>query len=151
VMDLSSLPFHERCVVLLDQYPWSMCTRVGVGFMIPPVLWQLCDDEQSVWCAAGSFLGILFLLRLGSAIVRRLFPFSREAQLIWKERRQLAKRFDSYQWQKLFWMGIGMAGYGLMWGNLGSAIGALIGFCLIGGGLGALLWVRRNERMVSVH
>lgn len=144
-MDRSSTPFHERCIVLLDQYPWSMATRVMIGLITPPVLGQLCDDEQLVWCAAGSFLGILFLFRLGPAIVRRLLPFSKETHLIWAERRQLAKRFDSYQWQKLLWMGIGMAGYAVISGNIGNTIGTLIGFCLIGGGLGTLLSVRRNE------
>lgn len=151
VMDHSLMPLNERCVVLLDQYPWSLCTRVGIGLIIPPVLSQLCDDEQQVWCVIGSFLGILFLLKLGPAIFRRLLPFSREAHLIWAERRQLTKRFDSYQWQKLFWMGIGMLGYAMVFGNVRKAIGVLTAFCLIGGGLGVLLWFRRKERVVGVQ
>lgn len=142
--------FLERCVVLLDQYPWSIGTRIGLGSMTPYVLRQLCDNEQQVWCVSGSFFALLFLLRLGPVMVRRLVPFSNEAHLIWSERRQLAKQFDSYQWQKLFWMGIGMAGYAMIWGNVGTAISALIGFCLIGGGLGALFWVRRNDGIVGV-
>ncbi len=150
-MDCSSMLLHERCVVLLDQYPWSIGTRIGLGFMIPYVLPQLCDNEQRVGCLIGSFVAILFFLRLGPVMVRRLMPFSKEVHLIWGERRQLAKRFDSYQWQKLFWMGIGMAGYAMIWGNVGNVIGALIVFCLIGGGLGALFWVRRNESTVGVN
>ncbi|HBH78693.1 MAG TPA: hypothetical protein DDY39_02595 [Nitrospira sp.] len=140
------MPVHERCVVLLDQYPWSIGTRIGLGFITAYVLRQLCDNGQQVWYVIGSFLAILFLLRLGPAMVRRLVPFSKEAHLTWWERRQLAKRFDSYQWQKLFWMGIGMAGYAMLGRNVGNAIGVLVALCLLGGGLGALLWVRRNER-----
>jgi len=150
-MDHSSMPFHERYLLLLEQYPWSIGTRIGVGFIILPVLSHFCDDQRQIWCVTGSFLGILFLLRLGPAIVRKFLPFSQEAHLIWMERRQLAKRFDSYQWQKLFWMGIGMAGYAMVSGNAGNAIGALLVFCLIGGGLGVLIWGRRGEKVVSVH
>lgn len=150
-MDRSSMPFHERCVVLLDQYPWSIGTRIGLGSMTPYVLRQLCDNEQQVWCVIGSFLVILFLLRLGPVMVRRFVPFSKEAHLIWAERRQLAKRFDSYQWQKLFWMGIGMAGYAMIWGNVGSAIGVLLVLCLLGGGLGVLIWGRRSEKIVNAQ
>lgn len=151
VVDHSSMPFHERCVVLLDQYPWNIGTRMGLGSVTPYVLHQMCDTEQPFWCVIGSFLAILFLLRLGPAVIRRLVPFSNEAQRIWGERRQLAKRFDSYQWQKLFWMGIGMAGYAMTWGNVGDAIGTLLVFCLISGGLGTLFWVRRNGRPVGVN
>ncbi len=151
VMDRSSMPFHERLTLLLDQYPWSIGTRVGLGFITPYVLHQMCDNEQQFWCVNGLFVAILFLLRLGPALVRRLVPFSREAQLIWGERRQLAKRFDSYQWQKLFWMGIGMTGYAMVSGRVGNAVGTLIVFCLIGGGLGVLIWGRRGEEAVSVH
>lgn len=151
VVDHSSLPFHERCVVLLDQYPWSIGTRIGLGSVTPYVLHKMCDTEQPFWCVIGSFLAILFLLRLAPAVVRRLVPFSEEAQRIWRERRQLAKRFDSYQWQKLFWMGTGMAGYAMTRGNVGNATGTLLVFCLIGGGLGVLLWVRRHGRRLGVN
>ncbi len=150
-MNRSSMSLHERCVVLLDQYPWSIGTRVGVGFITPYALHQVCDKEQHFWCVVGWFLAILFLLRLGPAIVRRLLPFSKEAHLIWGERRQLAKRFDSYQWQKLFWMGIGMMCYAILWGNVWNATSTLLVFCLIGGGLGVLRWTRRNERATSVN
>lgn len=150
-IDRPSMSFYERCLVLLDEYPLSICIRVGIGSSLPFVLRQMCNDKQPVWCTTGLFLGILFMLRLGPAVSRRLLPFSTEAHLIWAERRQLAKRFDSYQWQKLFWMGIGMAGYAMISGNVGNAIGMLIAFCLIGGGLGVLRWIRMSEAVLGEH
>ena len=51
----------------------------------------------------------LFLLRLVPAALRRLLPFSTETQDVWRERRRLGKRYDSYQWRKLLWIGLGIS------------------------------------------
>ena len=141
------MPFHERCALLLDEYPWSVFWRVGVGFVMPPLFSRLCDNEYHVWCVTGLFVGILLSLRLVTAIMRKLLPFSKEVRVIWDERRQMAKRFDSYQWQKLLWLGVGMACYAMISEKVGGVVGALILFCLIGGGIGVLLWVRRSARI----
>ena len=146
-----SMPFHERCVLALDQYPWSVGSRMAIGFVISPLLSLLCGNEYQVWCVAGLFVGILLSLKLGCTIVRKLLPVSKEVHAIWSERRQLAKRYDSYQWQKLFGMGIGMAGHAMILGNVGNTMGLLILFCLIGGGLGVLFWIQKDESVVGLH
>ena len=150
-MSLSSMPFHERCVVLLDEYPWSVFCRVGIGFVMPPLFSRLCNNEYHVWCVTGLFLGILVSLRLVTAILRKLVPFSSEVRVIWAERRQLAKRFDSYQWQKLFWLGVGMACYAVVSERVGGVVDVLILLCLIGGGIGVLTWVRRSARIAVLR
>jgi hypothetical protein len=58
----------------------------------------------------------------------------------WAERRQLALRFDSYQWQKLFWLGLGLAVYLLLSGRGPAEALALTVLSLIVGALGLLRW-----------
>jgi hypothetical protein len=41
-------------------------------------------------------------------VLRKVLPFSAEAKQIWSDRRQVAKLHDSYQWQKLFWVALGL-------------------------------------------
>lgn len=57
------------------------------------------------------------MLRLVPAVLRRIFPFSSEAKDLWFQRRNLGKRYDSYQWQKLFWLGLGMLPYAFRRGH----------------------------------
>jgi hypothetical protein len=90
-----------------------------------------------------SFVGVLIGVRLIPAFIRRMAPFSDEVQAAWARRRQLAKRFDSYQWSKLLWFGVGMALHVFWAGRLSPGTLALVAFCLIGGGLGLWQWRRR--------
>ena len=85
------------------------------------------------------FVGVLFALRVVPAILRKALPFSRQVTVIWAERRRMAKRFDSYQWQKLFWFGIGLAAYAISPGEFGGIARALTVFCLVSGALGFLV------------
>jgi hypothetical protein len=88
----------------------------------------------------GLFVALLLGLRVGPAVLRLVLPFSAEAKEIWSERRFLAKRYDSYQWQKLFWLGLGMLPYVVA--ARGTRLGelAVTGLCLIAGGVGQLIW-----------
>ena len=71
-------------------------------------------------------------------------PFSAEAKQIWLDRRQIAKKYDSYQWQKLFWVGLGLLPYALTGGGLKAGEMVLTAICLIGGGAGLLIWRKIN-------
>jgi hypothetical protein len=73
-------------------------------------------------------------------MVRKLLPFSGEVQEVWMKRRQLSKEYDSYQWQKLLWFGIGMAGALSSSEASGGPGYALTGFCLVSGAIGAIFW-----------
>ena len=143
----TQLPTHERFIALLDDYPWSGFYRVGLGYVMLPSFSLLCGKDFHDWCVVGVFLGTLFALRLVSAVLRKVLPFSNEVKAIWAERRQMAKRFDSYQWQKLFWLGVGMACYAMISEKFGGAVGVLAVFCLTSGGLGVLFWRRRAKSM----
>lgn len=138
------VPTHEHVLVLLEQPPWSALYRMGVGIVMIPLFFRLSGGNVSDWWFVVWFVCTLFALRLIPAVLRKVLPFSSEVKAIWLERRQLAKSYDSYQWQKLFWVGIGLAGYAVVSKEFGGVGGVITGFCLISGGFGLLMWWRRN-------
>src|SRR5262245_24255703 len=122
----------ERFLVNLDDTPWSAVHRIAVGLGIPPIFRALSVNTNYVSVSLLAFIVLLVVLRLVPAVLRRSLPFSLEAKKTWAERRNNAKQFDSYQWQKLFWIGVGMVpwafvGNGLTKGELLLALACLIG------------------------
>src|SRR5687768_616983 len=98
----------EQICLNLDRAPWGGVLRLLVGTIILPIHSFFCRDACPPWTVFLFFLSVLVMLRAGPLVVRKLLPFSKQAQEIWLERRRLAKVYDSYQWQKLFWIGLGM-------------------------------------------
>lgn len=130
----------ERFLIGLDVGVWGAIWRIGLGFAIPPTFRAVSAGRASVWTSLALFLALLIGLRLGPAVLRRVLPFSARAKAIWAERRGLAKRYDSYQWRKLFWVGLGMLPYVLVARGTRPSELMLAGFCLIAGGTGQLVW-----------
>jgi hypothetical protein len=130
----------ERFLIDLDNRPWSALWRVALGLSTLPVFRVLSVGHDSVWIASASFVGLLVALRVVPVVVRRVVPFSADAQQTWKERRHIAKRHDSYQWQKLFWIGVGMLTYAVIGDGLGAGELVVTFSCLIGGSAGLFLW-----------
>jgi hypothetical protein len=130
----------ERLLVGLDSKPWAAIARVALGFGIPPVSRALSGDHESEWISLTLFIGLLVALRVLPAALRHALPFSDEAKATWRERRNIAKLHDSYQWQKLFWIGLGLLPYLVIGGGLRNGELLVTLFCLIGGGAGLLLW-----------
>src|ERR1700722_6836352 len=101
----------ERWLVRLEDRPWEGVYRVVIGFLTIPASSALLGAHGSGWSLTACFLAVLFTLRLGPAVLRKLVPFSGAVLAVWAKRRQIAKRYDSYQWKKLFWIGIGLTVY----------------------------------------
>lgn len=136
------MKFIEQLLLGLDAGPWSAISRVALGLAIPPVFRALSGGSDSVWIWLALFLGLLIMVRVVPAVLRRALPFSVETKKIWAERRNLAKRYDSYQWQKLFWIGLGLLPYAVLGSGLNKGELLVTVICLIGGGVGLLLWRR---------
>jgi hypothetical protein len=136
----------ERLLVAVDRDPWSAIYRGAIGFAIPPVFRALTGGHDSIWITSALFLALLIGLRIGPVVLRRLLRFSAEARETWAARRALSKEYDSYAWQKLFWIGLGLLLFGAVGGGLQNGEFAIAVFCLIGGGAGLLLW--RSARTV---
>lgn len=137
------LPVHERIILLIDRYPLSALYRIGLGYGFPLLYYRISSKESSEWLVVLWFLSCLLGLRIFPAISRKVLPFSRDVKQIWVERREMAKRYDSYQWRKLIWFGIGLTGYVASSGIWNEPVCTLAVFCLVAGGVGTLFWRKR--------
>ena len=131
----------EGFLVGLDKWPWGAICRVVLGLCIPSIF-RIVGDPDRIWMALILFIVLLIALREVPAVLRRALPFSAEAKSIWAERRNTAKAHDSYQWQKLFWIGLGLLSYSFIGDGLRNGEWVLTCICLVGGGAGLLLWSR---------
>jgi hypothetical protein len=136
----------EGFLVGLDRWPWGAICRVALGFCIAPIF-RMVGDPDRVWMALIFFIVLLIALREIPAVLRRALPFSAEAKSIWAERRNTAKAYDSYQWQKLFWIGLGLLSYAFNSGGLRNGEWVVTCICLIGGGAGLLFWYRTDAAL----
>jgi hypothetical protein len=132
-------PF-ERFLITLDSGPWGPVFRVALGFAIVPVFRMALGGRYSVWMFLAAFIAFLVAVRVVPAVLRMVLPFSAQAKTMWAERRNLAKRYDSYQWQKLFWIGVGLLLQIAIAGGAREGELLVTIVCLIGGGLGLLMW-----------
>ena len=143
------MKFLEQFLLRLDSGPWAAVYRVVLGFCILPGLHLLTDGRDRIWITLALFIVVLMGLRLGPAVLRAVLPFSAETKRIWFQRRQIAKLHDSYQWQKLFWMGLGMLLFALTGGTFATSDQVLMAICLVGGAAGLLVW-QRSKTGVAV-
>jgi hypothetical protein len=139
----------ERFLLGLDGGPWSAVWRVVLGLTMAPVFRAMSGGRDEIWISLGLFLALLIGLRVAPAMLRAVLPFSAETKKVWSQRRQVAKVYDSYQWQKLFWIGLGLLAFAAIGGGLRPGEHAVTAICLIGGGAGLLLW-RRSKAGVEI-
>ena len=130
----------ERLIVGIEAEPWAALYRMATGFMLAPIFLALGGGHTSAWIPSVLFLCFLVALRVVPKLLRSALPFSAEAKAVWASRRNLSKQFDSYAWQKLFWIGLGFLLYAVSIGGLRTGEYAVMAFCLIGGGAGLWLW-----------
>jgi hypothetical protein len=133
----------ESFLINLERRPCNVISRVAFGFSVP-VFGAISGGSERVSTYLALFFGLLVTLRIVPLGLRRILPFSVKARQKWAERRNIAKRYDSYQWQKLFWIGLGQLLYAVIgaWPKDGELIAML--FCLIGGSAGLFFWRRAN-------
>jgi len=132
----------EMMLRRLQSPPWQPLYLSVIGFvLIPLVRWSQYDDG-SVGRLIVSLGALLVALRVVPAIARKVVPFSADLQAEWFNRRRIAKKYDSYQWRKLLWIGIGLGAYVLVFDRHTGGAGALALACVVSGGLGVLGWRR---------
>jgi len=140
----------ESWLVALDVGPAGAFYRVAIGLAAIPVMSWLWGDRGSEWALVPFLLTTLMILRVVPAIVRWLTPFSEPVRRTWAARRQMAKRYDAYQWRKLFWIGAGVGLYTALSGDFGRSRIAVAGICLVAGLLGILRWRAIGRQRQSV-
>lgn len=136
-------------ILALETPPWDSAYRALIGYSLMPAYLHLSGGNGATWKLLAFFLAILVALRIVPGILRRVLPFSREVKTIWADRRALAKRYDSYQWRKLFGLGLGWLIYLLVHGEGWTAARFLAGACLVSGALGLALWHRQSRRLAA--
>lgn len=134
----------ERLIVKLDERPWHAAYRVAVGSVITPAWLIVFDTEASGWNLLVFFFGTLLTLRVLPGVIRRALPFSTGVRAVWATRREMGKKYDSYQWQKLFWIGLGLAIYAVFSREHRADVLFLTIACLIAGAGGVAAWYRRS-------
>jgi hypothetical protein len=133
----------ERAFLAAEQPPWDALYRIAIGYGMVPVFSRLSGTDDLGWGLLASFVALLLALRIGPAVLRKLLPFSQEATAMWAERRGLAKRFDSYQWRKLLWFGVGLAAQMASSGRVDWPRIVLLCTCVGGGAVGLVIWRQR--------
>jgi hypothetical protein len=130
----------DKLLLHLDEGPFGAFYRVLIGFTTIPAMRLLLGSDGPDWTLVSFLLSVLLLLRVGLAIVRKVVPFSAELREAWSVRRRTAKLYDSYQWRKLMWIGLGLALYVVVAGRYWPVQIALSMFCLITGAIGTVRW-----------
>ena len=141
----------EAVAVKLDLPPLNGLWRIVLGASLYPAYAALCRGSCPEWVFLVYILFVLLGLRVVPLLFRKLLNFSPEAQRIWDERRQLAKIYDSFQWRKLFWIGVGLWAY-LLYARVKAEYPVYVAALFtIGGGIGLATWlfVRRKTKLAS--
>lgn len=130
----------EMALLNLDVGVLGALYRVAIGFAALPAMSFLLGRDASDWLLIPFLLVILLALRFGPAVLRRVLPMSGAVKDVWAQRRRVAKRYNSYQWRKLMWIGLGLALYVAVSGQFTSTrIGIVLG-CLLAGAAGTARW-----------
>jgi hypothetical protein len=136
----------ERILAALDRPALAALLRMLAGMAVVPA-WRVIGGNSPGWTVFPFFIGALAALRVLPAVLRKLIRVSPRLTDVWAERRRIAKRFDSYQWRKLFWMGLGLAGYWMLAGTASRAVAVLVLVTLVSGALGQMIWRYRASRL----
>jgi hypothetical protein len=136
-------------ILALENPPWDSLYRAVIGWFLMPAYLRLAGTDAAHWIIFAFFLAVLAALRVVPGLLRRVLPFSRELKSVWAERRALAKRYDSYQWRKLFGLGLGWLAF-LVVAGLAQGVPLLLAVAsLVAGALGLAFWHQRSKVLAA--
>jgi hypothetical protein len=115
--------------------------RAALGMLLVPAL-GILDLEPAWTTVVPAFAALLFAIKAIAAIGRRLLPVSATTRSHWDHRRVLASHYDSYQWRKLLWFGLGLVGAAAARMPGATVQWALGAFCIAAGAAAQLIWRR---------
>lgn len=141
-----SLTGFERTLASIEENPWAALYRLIVGFVALPIVSIAWTGQASAVATVATLVGILLALRFLPMVFRGAISFSKPLQRVWDDRRQAAKRYDSYQWRKLFWFGAGLLAYIALTGQFGVTNVSLGAMCVVSGAIGILRWRAINSQ-----
>jgi uncharacterized membrane protein YfcA len=130
----------ERLLTNADVGVLGAALRIVMGFLLLPAVSLM--GEPRPWVAVAALLAMLFSLKAVAAVLRRFVPATARVRSLWAWRRGLARHYDSYQWRKLVWIGVGLLLGALVGRPGGSLQWGLATACLLAGGVGEVFWRR---------
>jgi hypothetical protein len=136
----------ERVLLRLESAPFHALYRVLIGLLVLPAHRAVWPADPPAWSLPLVALVVLGMLRVIPALARKVVPFSPQTRALWAERRLRGKRYDSYQWRKALWIGVGLAISIGLTESYGAAAISIATVCLLGGVIGVLRW-----RHISGH
>jgi hypothetical protein len=150
-MNNTSTTTTQKLLLAIDVFPLDAIWKIAAGFAVFPLTTLLFGKRDSIGYSLAALLIVLALIRLLPLFIRKLIPFPISVKQAWHERRDTARKHDSYQWKKLLWIGIGMLSYiaasELFWtGRLSIACA-----CALVGGIGMLRWRLVAPKVRPLH
>jgi hypothetical protein len=130
----------ERVLLKIDEGSFGALYRATIGFATLPTMSFLLGDDSSDWMLVPYLLFLLLLLRAVPIVFRKLVPTSDALREAWAARRRLAKRYDSYQWRKLLWIGAGLTLYVAVAREFSAVNIAVCSVGLLAGAAGMARW-----------
>lgn len=132
----------DKLLLQIERQPFAALYRVAIGFLLLPTYQTLVGNLDSTINFLLFFICVLLVMRFVPLVLRKLLPCSREIQVLWFSRRNLGKEYDSFQWRKLLWIGLGMAAYMLVYGDRRATHWIVAAVCVIGGAVAHWIWRR---------
>jgi hypothetical protein len=97
----------DKIYVGLDTGIPGALFRVVLGILFVHAV-GVVNPLASAWAMSAYFMAMLFAIKVFAAVSRRVVPVSQMVRSHWEWRRTLARNYDSHQWRKLLWFGIGI-------------------------------------------
>jgi len=136
-------------VLALESFPLDILYRAAIGWSLMPAYLRFSSGERAEWKLFVLLLLVLVALRIVPGVLRRALPVSQAVKEVWAERRALARRYDSYQWRKLFGLGLGWLAQLVVSGENWSGARIMAGACLAAGALGLAFWCKQSRSLAA--
>ena len=117
--------------------------RIVLGIFLVRAV-ALMNPPAGPWMMSAYLLAMLFAIKVIAAVSRRVMPVSAHVRSHWEWRRTLARYYDSYQWRKLLWFGIGIMAGNAPYRRVTTAQWVLGLTCVAAGGAAETVWRRHR-------
>jgi hypothetical protein len=137
----------DKIYVDLDIGISGAVLRVALGIRVVRVV-AVVNPLADAWTMSAYALAMLFGAKAFAAVLRRIVPASTVVRTHWEWRRTLARHYDSYQWRKLLWFGIGiMMADAPRWPHTTAPLA--LGLACIAAGVAAEIVWRRHRLSIT--
>jgi hypothetical protein len=139
----------DKVYVNLDTGVPGALLRVVLGILFVRAV-ALVSPLAGPWTMSAYLLSMLLAIKVFAAVSRKVVPVSTLVRSHWEWRRNLARYYDSYQWRKLLWFGIGIIVGDAPHGPETTAQWILGLACVAAGAVAEIVWRGHHLRIAPV-